>query len=76
MNGSFSLPKAKKDCDVIPKLGEILLYQYDSTAELWDTRIGDGKTPAKNLPRLANYDIYERVDKLEREIEQLKNRRI
>ena len=76
MNGSFSLPKAKNGCDVIPKLGELLLYQYDSIAELWDTRIGDGKTPAKDLPRLANYDIYERVAKLEKEIEQLKNRRI
>ena len=76
MNGSFSLPKAKKDCDIIPKLGELILYEYDCIAKLWDTRIGDGKTPAKDLPRLANHDIYERVAKLEIEIEQLKNRRI
>ena len=76
MNGSFSLPKAKKDCDIIPKLGELFLYQYDSVAKLLDNRIGDGKTPAKDLPRLANHDIYERVAKLEKEIEQLKNRRI
>ena len=76
MNGSYSLPKAKKDCDVVPKLGELFLYEYDTVAKLWDTRIGDGKTPAKDLPRLANYDIYERVAKLEKEIEQLKNRRI
>lgn len=76
MNGSFSLPKAKKDCDLIPKLGELFLYEYDCISKLWDTRIGDGKTPAKDLPRLANHDIYERVAKLEREIEQLKNRRI
>ena len=75
MNGSFSLPKAKNGCDVIPRLGELFLYQYDSIAELWDTRIGDGKTPAKDLPRLANHDIYERVAKLEREVEQLKNDR-
>jgi hypothetical protein len=76
MNGSFSLTRAKNGCDVIPKLGELFLYEYDGIAKLWDTRIGDGKTPAKDLPRLANYDIYERVAKLEREIEQLKNRRI
>ena len=76
MNGSYSLPKAKKDSDVVPKLGELFLYEYDTVAKLWDTRIGDGKTPAKDLPRLANYDIYERVAKLEKEIEQLKNRRI
>jgi hypothetical protein len=76
MNGFFSLPRAKKDCDLIPRLGELFLYEYDCIAKLWDTRIGDGKTPAKDLPRLANYDIYERVAKLEREIEQLKNRRI
>jgi uncharacterized small protein (DUF1192 family) len=76
MNGYFSLPKAKKDCGHIPKLGEVFLYEYDTAAKLWDTRIGDGKTPAKDLPRLANYDIYERVAKLEKEIEQLKNRRI
>jgi len=76
MNGSFSLTRAKNGCDLIPKLGELFLYEYDCVAKLWDTRIGDGKTPAKDLPRLANYDIYERVAKLEREIEQLKNRRI
>jgi hypothetical protein len=76
MNGYFSLARAKNGCDVIPKLGELFLYEYDCIAKLWDTRIGDGKTPAKDLPRLANYDIYERVAKLEREIEQLKNRRI
>lgn len=73
MRGSFSLPKAKKDCNIVFKLGELFLYQYDTIAELWDTRIGDGKTPAKDLPRLVNYDIYERVAKLEKEIEQLKN---
>ena len=72
---SYNLAKAKNGCDVIPKLGELFLYEYDSVAKLWDTRIGDGKTPAKDLPRLANHDIYERVAKLEREIEKLKNDR-
>jgi hypothetical protein len=75
MNGSFSLPKAKNGCDIIPKLGELFLYEYDTIAKLWDARIGDGKTPAKDLPRLANHDIYERVAKLEKEVEQLKNDR-
>jgi uncharacterized small protein (DUF1192 family) len=76
MRGSFRLAKANNHCIHIPDLGEVFLYEYDPVAKLWDTRIGDGKTPAKDLPRLANYDIYERVAKLEREIEQLKNRRI
>jgi uncharacterized small protein (DUF1192 family) len=72
---SYSLAKAKNGCDIIPKLGELFLYEYDSAAKLWDTRIGDGKTPAKDLPRLANHDIYERVAKLEKEVAKLKNDR-
>lgn len=72
MNGYFGISKARQNCDHIPRLGEVCQYQYDSNNNLWDTRIGDGKTPVKDLPRLANYDIYERVAKLEIEVANLK----
>lgn len=64
--------RAKFNCPTILPLGEICLYQYNPTEDLWDTRIGDGKTQVKDLPRLANIDIYERVTQLEQEIHQLK----
>lgn len=75
MNGYFGISKARQNCGHIPRLGEVCQYQYDSDNDLWDTRIGDGKTPVKDLPRLANYDIYERVRILEEEVEKLKNER-
>lgn len=75
MQAYFSLGKAKANCEHILRLGEVCLYQYDPIQDLWDTRIGDGNTPVKNLPRLANYDIYERVAQLEKEILELKNDR-
>lgn len=67
--------KARYNCTHIAALGEVCMYQYDQIHDLWDVRIGNGKTPVKDLPRLANYDIYERVSKLEQEIERLKNDR-
>lgn len=75
MRGRFAISKARFDCSHIPQLAEVLMYQYDPVYDLWDIRIGDGKTPAKNLPRLANYDIYERVKILEEEVAKLKHDR-
>lgn len=75
MGAYFGVSEAKNGCPHILRLGEVCLYQYDSHNDLWDTRIGDGKTPVKDLPRLANYDIYERVRILEEEVERLKNER-
>ena len=75
MRGRFSTSKAQFNCSHIPQLAEVFMYQYDPIEDLWDIRVGDGKTQAKDLPRLANYDIYERVSKLEYEIEKLKNER-
>lgn len=70
MNGYFGVSKARKDSTHIPKLGEVFLYEYE--IDKWDTRIGDGRTPAKDIPPLANNDIYQRVTMLEQEIERLK----
>lgn len=75
MNGYFSIGKAKAGSNYIPRLGEVCQYQYDSHNDLWHIRIGDGKTPAKDLPALANYDIYEKVRILEEEVAKLKNDR-
>lgn len=69
------ISKAQNNCSHIPKLGEVFLYEIDPIENIWDTRIGDGKTPAKDLPPLANYGIYERVAKLEQEVAELKNAR-
>lgn len=72
MNAYFGLGKAKQGSEYIPRPGEVFLYERDHINEIWDTRIGDGKTPAKDLPPLASYDIYARVSKLEEEISLLK----
>ena len=65
--------KARYNCTHIPYLGEVCIYQYDPNHDLWDIRIGDGKHSARDLPPLANYDIYERVARLEKDIDQMKN---
>lgn len=75
MGAKLNIGKAKAGCSYVPDLSEVVQYQYDSYNDLWDIRIGDGKTPVKDLPRLANYDIYERVSILEEEVAKLKNDR-
>lgn len=75
MKAYFRIGRAKTGCDHILRVGEVCQYQYDNNNDLWDTRIGDGKTPIKDLPPLASYDIYTRVSQLEKEIEKLKNER-
>jgi hypothetical protein len=75
MNAYFGIGKAKQGSEYIPRLGEVFLYEKDAIAQIWDTRIGDGKTPAKDLPPLASYDIYERVRILEEKVVKLQNDR-
>jgi len=75
MNAYFGISKARNNCDHIPKIGEVVLYERDKELQIWDTRIGDGKTPVKDLLPLANRDIYERVTILEEKIAKLENDR-
>lgn len=74
MNGYFSIGKAKQDSEYVPRIGEVCIYERDSEYQIWDTRIGDGKTLVKDLPPLPNYDIYERVRLLENELTELKRK--
>lgn len=76
MNSYFGIGKAKNNSPHIPRLGEVFMYEKDTELQIWDTRIGDGKTPAKDLPALANYDIYERVRILEEKVAKLTDRRL
>jgi len=76
MRAEFMLGKVSENDPYIPKMGEIVLYDKLGDGTWVTTRIGDGKIPAKDLPPLASYDIYERVRVLEEEVEKLKNRRI
>lgn len=75
MNAYFGIGKAKQGSEYIPRPGEVFLYEKDPIEQIWDTRIGDGKTPAKDLPSLASYDIYERVRILEEKLAKLENDR-
>lgn len=58
--------KALYNCTHIPNLGEVCMYQYDQIHDLWDMRIGDGKTQVKNL--LSVYDIYKKIANIENEL--------
>ncbi|NBO99282.1 MAG: hypothetical protein EBU90_04035 [Proteobacteria bacterium] len=72
MNAYFGIGKAKQGSEYIPKLGEVVLYERDKELDMWDTRIGDGKTSVKDLPPLSTYyDIYERVRILEEKVSKL-----
>ncbi len=69
MNAYFNIARARNNSEHIPRLGEVFLYEIKH--EVWDTRIGDGKTMAKDLP--SYYDIYSRIQKIEQEIKNIKN---
>ena len=74
MPPKLKIGRGKGNCDYIPELSEVIQYQYDKDNDLWDIRIGDGKTHLKDLPPLANYNIYRRVSRLEQEITTLKSK--
>ena len=63
------LGRASNGSNYVPKVGEIIMYDDGVN---WTARIGDGKTQAKDLPPLLNYDIFKKVADLEKEVEQLK----
>lgn len=71
MGLKLNISKAASGSSYIPDLGETFLY--NCSGDTWELRVGDGKTPAKDLPHL--YDLYHRLNKLEQEIETLKNQR-
>lgn len=71
MGARLNIAKAANGSSYIPDLGETFLY--NCSGDTWELRVGDGKTPAKDLPHL--YDLYHRLNKLEQEIETLKNQR-
>ena len=75
MRAYFNMDRAGKDSDYTPRLGEVLLHELDdgSGEKQYRTVAGDGKTPVKDLPSLADYDLHERVVRLEREVERLKS---
>jgi len=75
MNAYFGIGKARNNSSYIPRIGEVVLYEKDAECQIWDTRIGDGKTPVKDLNPLANRDIYERVSILEEKVAKIENDR-
>lgn len=71
MGVKLNISKASNGSSYTPDLGEAFLYNCGN--DNWELRVGDGKTSAKNLPHL--YDLYDRLNKIEQEIETLKNQR-
>lgn len=69
MSAYFSIGKCQINSEYVPRLGEVI--QYSTGKDEWHIRIGDGKTPAKDLP--SYYDLYNRLAKIEQEIQSLKN---
>lgn len=74
MRAEFKLGRAKRGCNHILKLGEVALQEIDERGVSYRTVVGDGKTPMNDLPSLADYDLHERVVRLEREVKELKSR--
>lgn len=75
MGAYFQMGRYGKDSDYTPRLGEVILHEIDdgSGEKQYRTVVGDGKTPVRDLPSLADYDLHERVVRLEREMERLKS---
>jgi hypothetical protein len=76
MSAYFNMGRAVKTSTYIPRLGEVILHEMDeySGEKQWRTVVGDGKTPVHDLPALADYGLHERVIRLEKEVEKLKER--
>lgn len=75
MGAYFRMGRYGKDSDYVPRLGEVIMHETDnySGEKQYRTVVGDGKTPVYDLPSLADYDLHERVVRLEREVERLKS---
>lgn len=75
MGAYFNMGRASNTSTYIPRLGEVMLHEMDdgSGEKQYRTVVGDGKTPVYDLPTLADYDLHERVVRLEREVERLKS---
>lgn len=75
MGAYFQMGRYSKDSDYAPRLGEVILHEMQTTGgeKQYRTVVGDGKTPVGDLPTLADYDLHERVVRLERELERLKS---
>ena len=71
MGAKLSIAKASNGSSYITDLGEAFIYNCGD--DNWELCVGDGKTPARDLPHL--YDLYYRLNKIEQEIETLKNQR-
>lgn len=75
MGAYFRMGQYGKDSDYIPRLGEVIMHEMQTFGgnKEYRTVVGDGKTPVYDLPTLADYDLHERVVRLEREVERLKS---
>jgi len=75
MGAYFQMGRYGKDSDYVPRLGEVILHETQTlgSEKQYRTVVGDGKTPVGDLPTLADYDLHERVVRLEREVERLKS---
>jgi len=67
--------KAPQNSLYIPKRGETIQYDRLGDGTWLTVHVGDGKTPVKDLPAIADYDIHERVRILEEKIAKLENDR-
>lgn len=75
MGAYFNMGRVGKDSDYVPRLGEVILHETDNYSgdKQYRTVVGDGRTPVGDLPSLADYDLHERVVRLEKEVERLKS---
>ena len=63
------------DGKYIPQRGEVIQYDRLGDGSWLTLHVGDGRNLVKNLPTVVDYDLHERIVKLEIELAQLKNER-
>jgi hypothetical protein len=75
MRAEFIMGKFSTNSPYVPKRGETIQYDRLGDGSWLTIHVGDGKTPVKDLPAIADYDLHERVRVLEEELVKLKNDR-
>lgn len=71
MRGKFLLGRAGPHSQHVLSLGEVALHERPDGSPR--TVVGDGVTPVSSLPTLNQLDVYERVRRLEDEVQGLRN---
>jgi len=72
MRAMLKIGPVKQNDVYVPQRGEVVQYDRLGDGSWLTLHVGDGKNTVPNLPTVVDYDLHDRVLKLETEIAKLK----